>query len=108
MILPSLSVTVRRDRRPTAAATRCSCESDDSDLQLSRPPTGLADTARATKSYFSTPSTAAVNLFVDEARRLAQIGHDEARVVPRRAALERHDFGLDHHAARATPRARAR
>ena len=44
---------------------------------------------------------------VDAARGLAQVGHDEAWVVPRRAAGEPHDFGLDHHAARASPRARA-
>ena len=41
----------------------------------------------------------AVDLLVDEARRLAQIGHDEARVVARLPAGELHDFGLDHHAA---------
>ena len=49
----------------------------------------------------------AVDLLVDEARRLAQVGHDEARVVARRPAGELHDFGLDHHAARAAPRAGA-
>ena len=49
----------------------------------------------------------AVDLLLDEARRLAQIGHDEARVVPRLPAGELHDFGFDHHAALTSPRARA-
>ena len=37
-----------------------------------------------------------VDLLVDKARRLAQIGDDEARVVARLAVGEPHDFGFDH------------
>ena len=42
--------------------------------------------------------------FIEEARRLAQIGHDEARVVARLAVAEPEDLGLDHDAARVAPR----
>ena len=41
----------------------------------------------------------AVDPFIEEARRLAQIGHDEARVVARLAVAEPDDLGLDHDAA---------
>ena len=37
-----------------------------------------------------------VDLLIDEARRLPQIRHHEARVVPRLAVSEANDFGLDH------------
>ena len=47
----------------------------------------------------------AVDPFIDETRRLAQIGHDEARVVARLAVAEPDDLGLDHDAAVAVPRA---
>ena len=49
----------------------------------------------------------AVDLLVEEARRLAQVGDDEARVVARLPAGELHDFGLDHHAALTRSRAGA-
>ena len=47
----------------------------------------------------------AVDLLVEETRRLPHVGHDEARIVPRLAVSVADDFGLDHHAARVVPRA---
>ena len=55
---------------------------------------------------FSMSPAGAVDLLVDEARRLPHVRHHEARVVPRLAVAEADDFRLDHHPARATPRAR--
>ena len=46
----------------------------------------------------------AVDPFIEEARRLAQGGHDEARVVARVAVAEPDDLGLDHTAV-TVPRA---
>ena len=46
-----------------------------------------------------------VDPFIDETRRLAQVGHDEARVVARLTVAEPDDLGLYHHAAVAVPRA---
>ena len=43
----------------------------------------------------------AVDLLVEEARRLPHVGHDEARIAPRLAVCEADDLGLDHDAARA-------
>ena len=48
-----------------------------------------------------------VDFLVDKARRLAQIGDDEARVVARLAVGEPHDFGFDHDTALMVPRARS-
>ena len=44
-----------------------------------------------------------VDLLVDETRRLAQVRHHEARVVPRRTFAEADHFGFDHHPALMAP-----
>ena len=46
-----------------------------------------------------------VNPLVDETRRLAQVRHHDARVVPRSTFAETDDFGFDHHPALMAPRA---
>ena len=54
---------------------------------------------------FSASPAGAVDLLVEETRRLPHVGHDEARIVPRLAVCEADDFGLDHHPPRVVPRA---
>ena len=46
-----------------------------------------------------------VDAFIEEAGCLAEIGDDEARVVPRRTARGPNDFGFDDDWALAVPRA---
>ena len=48
-------------------------------------------------------TAAAVDLLVEEARRLPQCWSPQARTVPRLAVSETDDFGLDHDAACAAP-----
>ena len=61
--------------------------------------------ARLTRTGWGLSAPGAVDPFMVEARRLAQIGHDHARVVARLAVAGPDHLGLDHDAAVAVPRA---